>query len=64
MKSIIQQLFGSKAAKESSKFSAWMSDLAEMDDVAALKFSTQKLSLFGRTFGCGGRSLEETVCVP
>ena len=45
MKSILQQIFGGKSSKESSKYNAWVSELAEIDDIAALKIATQKLSL-------------------
>lgn len=44
MKNIIQQLFGSKAAKESNKATAWVLELDDLDDQAALKLSTQKLA--------------------
>jgi hypothetical protein len=44
MKNIFQQIFNAKAEKESKKLTAWVGELAEMDDIAALKFSTQKLS--------------------
>lgn len=43
MKKIIQQLFGSKSTKESNKFSTWLLELEDMDDLAAIKFSTQKM---------------------
>jgi hypothetical protein len=44
MKNIFQQIFNAKAEKESKKLTAWVGELAEMDDIDALKFSTQKLS--------------------
>ena len=44
MKKIITQLFGAKAAKESNKLTAWILELNDLDDIAALKLSTQKLA--------------------
>jgi len=44
MKNIFQQIFNAKAEKESKKLIAWIHDLADMDDIAALKLSTQKLA--------------------
>ncbi len=44
MKNIFQQIFNAKAEKESKKLTSWVGELAEMDDIDALKFSTQKLS--------------------
>ena len=44
MKNIIQKIFSAKAAKESNKLSAWVLELDDMDDLAALKLSTQKLA--------------------
>ncbi len=43
MKNIIQQLFSMNSAKKSHMQFAWVDDLAEMDDIAALKFSHQHL---------------------
>jgi hypothetical protein len=45
MKNILQQIFNSKADKESKKLTAWINDLADMSDIAAIKLSTQKLSV-------------------
>ncbi len=45
MKKIIQQLLGSAASKKSNKLTAWVSDLAELDDLAALQSSTKHLGL-------------------
>ena len=45
MKKIIQQLLGSAASKKSNKLAAWVSDLAELDDLAALQSSTKHLGL-------------------
>ena len=44
MKNIIQQIFGAKSAKEANKHSTWIAELADMGELAALKFSTQKLA--------------------
>ena len=44
MKNIIQQIFGTKAKHESNKLGAWVLELVDMDDLSALKFSTQKLA--------------------
>ena len=45
MKSIFQQIFSAKTEKKSRKLTAWVRDLADMDDLSALKFSAQKLAL-------------------
>lgn len=44
MKTIFSQLFGGGQSKKANPFSAWLDSLAEMDDLAALRFSTQQLS--------------------
>jgi hypothetical protein len=44
MKNIIRQLFGAKYAKKTNKLTAWMSDLDDMDDLAALQFSSNQLA--------------------
>ncbi|MFM9836143.1 MAG: hypothetical protein ACKVOA_08575 [Methylophilaceae bacterium] len=44
MKSIFQKIFNTKADKETKKLTAWINDLPDMDDLVALKFSTQKLT--------------------
>ncbi len=44
MKNIIQQLFGSALVKKTNAQFAWVDDLAEMDDIAALKFCYQQLA--------------------
>lgn len=44
MKNIIQSIFGAKDAKKSNNPSAWLNQLEEMDDIAALQFSTNQLS--------------------
>ncbi len=41
---IIQQLFGAKATKETNKLTAWVLQLSELDEISALKLSTQKLA--------------------
>lgn len=45
MKNIIQQIFGSTLAKKSHVQFAWIDDIAEMDDLAALKFCHQHLAM-------------------
>lgn len=45
MKNIIQQIFGSTLAKKTHAQFAWVDDLAEMDDIAALKFCYQQLAI-------------------
>ena len=45
MKNIIGQLFGFANSKKPETQFAWMDNLAEMDDIAALKFSYQQLAL-------------------
>lgn len=44
MKNIIQQLFGNTLVKKTNAQFAWVDDLAEMDDIAALKFCYQQLA--------------------
>jgi len=44
MKNIFQQILNAKAEKESKKLTAWVLDVPAMDDIVALKFSTQKLA--------------------
>ena len=44
MKNIIQQLFGNTLVKKTNAQFAWVEDLAEMDDIAALKFCYQQLA--------------------
>ncbi len=44
MKNIIQQIFSTKSAKEANKLTAWVLELQDMDDLAALKLSTQKIA--------------------
>ncbi|MES2501419.1 MAG: hypothetical protein V4545_02345 [Pseudomonadota bacterium] len=45
MKNIIQQIFGSTLAKKSHAQFAWVDDIADMDDLVALKFSHQHLAI-------------------
>lgn len=45
MKKIFQQLFSSKETKKTNKLTAWVGDLSEMDDLAALQFSSKQLAL-------------------
>ncbi|MGQ0442828.1 MAG: hypothetical protein ACT4OH_05180, partial [Methylophilaceae bacterium] len=44
MKNIFQRLLVPNSAKESDKLSSWVLELADMDDISALRFSTQKLA--------------------
>ena len=45
MKNIFQRLLGTHPANESNKLSSWLLELADIDDLAALKLSTNKLAL-------------------
>lgn len=45
MKSLLQRIFVKNSEKESHKLTSWISELADMGDIAALKLSTQKISL-------------------
>jgi len=45
MKNFIGQLFGSVSSKKAQVQFAWVDDLAEMEDIAALKFSYQQLAV-------------------
>jgi hypothetical protein len=45
MKKIFQQLFSSRDTKKTNKLTAWVGDLDEMDDLAALQFSSNQLTL-------------------
>ena len=44
MKNIIQSIFGAKDAKKSNKLTAWLNQLEELDDIAALQFSANQLT--------------------
>jgi hypothetical protein len=44
MKKIIQHLLASKSAKKANKLTAWVDELAEMDDLATLQFSAKNLA--------------------
>ncbi len=44
MKNILQNLFGVKNADKSHKITAWLHQLDELDDIAALQFSANKLT--------------------
>ncbi len=44
MKNIIQSIFGVKDAIKSNKLTAWLSQLEELDDIAALQFSAHQLT--------------------
>lgn len=45
MKNLLQRIFVKNSEKESSKLISWIAELADMDDIDALKLSTQKISL-------------------
>jgi hypothetical protein len=49
MKKIIRRLFSAKSAKKTNKLTAWMSDLNDMDDLAALQLSSNQLA---QTLNC------------
>ena len=44
MKTIFSQLFGIGHSKKEHALNTWIADLAEMDDLSALRFSTQQLA--------------------
>ena len=44
MKNIIQSIFGAKDANKSNKLTAWLNQLEELDDIAALQFSANQLT--------------------
>ena len=44
MKNIIQSIFGAKDANKSNKLTAWLHQLEELDDIAALQFSAHQLT--------------------
>jgi hypothetical protein len=44
MKNIIQSIFGAKGALKSNKPTAWINQLEEMDDLAALQFASNQLA--------------------
>ena len=44
MKNIIQSIFGAKDANKSNKLTAWLNQLEELDDIAALQFSAHQLT--------------------
>jgi hypothetical protein len=44
MKNIIQSIFGVKDAIKSNKLTAWLGQLEELDDIAALQFSAHQLT--------------------
>ena len=44
MKNILQQLFSSAVIKKPNHFKAWLSELKDMDDLAALQLSTRHLT--------------------
>ncbi len=44
MKKIIQHLLASKSAKKANKLTAWLDELADMEDLAALQFSAKHLA--------------------
>ena len=43
MKNIIQQLFSSKSTKKTNRLTAWVDELDDMDDLAALQFAAKHL---------------------
>jgi hypothetical protein len=45
MKQFLHRIFGKKSEKTPQKLTAWLTDLADMDDISALKLSTQQLSI-------------------
>jgi hypothetical protein len=45
MKKIFQHIFSNKDSKKANKLSAWVGELHEMDDLAALQFSSNQLAL-------------------
>ena len=45
MRNLLTRILGKKAEKESQKHTAWLTDLADIDDIAALKLSTRQISL-------------------
>ena len=62
MKNLIQSIFGVKDAKKSNKPTAWLNQLEEMDDIAALQFSaTQLTQTFNRADGEETLSLQQQV---
>ena len=44
MKSLLKQIFGNNALVKSNQHKAWLADLKELDDLAALQFSTKHLA--------------------
>ena len=44
MKKIFQQIFSSAVIKKTNHYKAWLSELKDMDDLAALQFSTRQLT--------------------
>ena len=52
MKNIFQNIFGTKEANKSTKLNAWLHQLDELDDIAALQFSANQLTqTFNRADG-------------
>ena len=52
MKNIFQSFFGAKDANKSTKLNAWLHQLDELDDIAALQFSANQLTqTFNRADG-------------
>jgi hypothetical protein len=45
MKNLIKQIFSSQTLIKSNQYKAWLTDLKELDDLAALQFSTKHLAL-------------------
>ena len=45
MNRFLQRILGNKSEKELQKLISWVSDLSDMGDIAALKLSTQQISL-------------------
>lgn len=45
MNKLLTRLLGKKTEKESQKYITWLADLADMDDIAALKLSTRQISI-------------------
>jgi hypothetical protein len=44
MKNILQQIFGNNTLIKSNQYKAWLADLKDLDDLAALQFSTKHLT--------------------
>lgn len=45
MKKLLQRFLGKKTEKESQKLTAWLTDLADTDDISALQLSSRQISM-------------------